>query len=150
MTNSKIAAGLLILLAIPAITVAAVPDIIKARQANFKKMGAANKAIGEELKKSAPSVAIILTSAKNLNVAGNAVFKSFPRGSGAEAGVKTAALPAIWQKPDEFKAASGKFLAAAAKLKSAAESGDLVKIKAAAGGLGPTCKGCHDQFRHKD
>ena len=44
---------------------------------------------------------------------GTATPSLFPRGSGSEAGVKTAALPAIWEKWTEFQAA--------AKLSEAAE-----------------------------
>ena len=36
---------------------------------------------------------------------------------------------------------------AAVKLAAAAKSGDAEAIKAAVGGVGKTCKGCHDTFR---
>lgn len=44
---------------------------------------------------------------------------------------------------DGWKAFSG----AAAKLADAARSGDAEAIKAQAGALGKTCKGCHDDFK---
>ena len=38
-------------------------------------------------------------------------------------------------------------VAAMAKLDAAAKTGSLDNIKAAVGGVGSTCKGCHDDFR---
>ncbi|MBK8175558.1 MAG: cytochrome c [Rhodospirillales bacterium] len=62
---------------------------------------------------------------------------------------KTEALAAIWEKPDAFKKAMDSFQEAADKLALAAD--DEPKVLAAAlGGLGKTCKGCHDDFREKD
>ena len=50
--------------------IAATPaETVAARQANFKQMGRAMKAIGEELKKPAPDLAVIRTSAGSLNQA---------------------------------------------------------------------------------
>lgn len=57
------------------------------------------------------------------------------------------ALPAIWAKPDEFKAAQEQFLNAVDQLNSAAQSGNLDSIKAAYGNVGASCQACHDSFR---
>jgi len=38
---------------------------------------------------------------------------------------------------------------AVGKLAAAAKSGDEGAMKAAAGGVGKACKGCHDDFRAK-
>ncbi|ULJ64616.1 c-type cytochrome [Wielerella bovis] len=67
-------------------------------------------------------------------------FQNDPKGNGD-------ALPAIWEKPDEFKAEQDKFLAAVDKLNAAAQSGDLAQIKAAYGEAGASCKSCHDAYR---
>jgi cytochrome c556 len=69
--------------------------------------------------------------------------KLFPPGSGSG---KTAALPAIWEKPDDFRKAMEAFGAAAADLGKAAET-DPKAVGPAVGALGKTCKNCHDSFR---
>lgn len=61
---------------------------------------------------------------------------------------KTRALPAIFEKPDEFKQAAERFQAAAAKM-AAVEKGNEAAFLAAAKELGKTCGGCHREFRSK-
>jgi len=63
--------------------------------------------------------------------------KVFPKGSHEG---DTGALPVIWEKPDAFKKSYGAFVA---------DTGDMGQIGAALGGLGKSCKGCHDDFRKK-
>jgi cytochrome c556 len=72
----------------------------------------------------------------------------FPEGSGVS---KSEALPAIWEKPDEFKEAITKFVDAANGMAKAAESGsgDMGSIGPAMKALGQSCKGCHDNFREE-
>lgn len=150
MNIRKLLLGALALIAVPTIVYAATADIIKARQTSFKKMGGAYKGLNDELKKSEPSVATLRTNANNLSAASNAAMGGFAKGSGAAAGVKTAALPAIWSKTAEFKAAKTKHKNAVAALKKAAAGNNVDAIRTATAGLGPTCKGCHDQFKAKD
>ena len=70
----------------------------------------------------------------------------FPAGSGEG---KTEALPAIWEKPDVFKAGLDKFIKAANEMSEVAESGDMQAIGPAIKALGGACKGCHDDFREE-
>ena len=131
--------------------IAATPaDTIAARQANYKQIGKAMKGIGDELKKPDPSVPVIHAGAKTIVGLAPHVLKWFPKGSGPESGVKTGALPAVWEKWPEFKLAAVKMLTASKALDAAAVTGDLAKIKPAVGALGGTCKGCHETFRAKD
>lgn len=67
-------------------------------------------------------------------------FQTDPNGNGD-------ALPAIWEKPAEFKAEQDKFLAAVDKLNEVAKTGKLDDIKAAFGDVGASCKSCHDSYR---
>jgi cytochrome c556 len=150
MTNKRWALCLAMIVAVPAVGFAAAPDTIKARQANFKKMGAATKAIVDEIRKSDGSVAVIRINGAALSKAGAAALRAFPRGTGPTAGVKTAALPEIWTKPKEFEAARQKFLTASRAFNAVAAKGDMAQVRTAFGALGATCKGCHDQFRAKD
>ena len=72
----------------------------------------------------------------------------FPEGSGVS---KSEALPAIWEKSDEFEEAVTKFVDAANGMAKAAEagSGDMSAIGPAMKALGQSCKGCHDNFREE-
>ena len=60
---------------------------------------------------------------------------------------KTNALPAVWEKPEAFKEAMDKFVAAANGIAAAVESGDRREIGGAMKALGGSCKGCHDNFK---
>ena len=63
--------------------------------------------------------------------------------------VKTAALPAIWGEPAKFKAAQDTFQNAVQGLVKVSRGSDEAAIKAAMGGVGKTCGGCHTDFRQK-
>jgi cytochrome c556 len=140
----------LALIVAPSVLVAAVSDTIQNRQKNYKKIGASFKGLNDELRKSAPSIAVIRTHATNLNKAALAVTDAFPKGSGQDSGVKTGASSTIWLKPQAFKTAHGNLLTASRELNAASRGSDLGQIRTAMSKVGPTCKACHDQFRIKD
>ncbi|MCW1402647.1 cytochrome c [Novosphingobium sp. MW5] len=123
---------------------------IAERQANFKVIGKSFKGMLDEGRKPAPDINVYRSNADALAKAATKIAGHFPKGTGSEAGVKTAALPAIWAKPGDFKAAAAKLVAASAKLNATAKSGNIDATKAALMAVGPTCKGCHDQFKAKD
>jgi cytochrome c556 len=134
-----------------AAVVAATPGgVIAARQDNYKQIGRANKAINDELRKSAPAMAVIQANAATLDTLAPRLTSWFPRGSGPESGVKTAALPVIWQRIPEFRADAANFATAAHNLRGAAASGDVNRVRAATAALGGTCRTCHETFRAKD
>ena len=126
-----------------------VADVIKARQAGYKAQGAAFKKMGDELKKGDPDIAVIRASAKVLADTSKNQYRWFPKGSGPEAGVKTAAKAEIWTNAAGFTAAQKAFEAEAGKLNAAAAKGDLGAIRPQAGAAAKTCGGCHDKFRVK-
>ena len=70
----------------------------------------------------------------------------FPEGSGVDG---SESLPAVWEKPDEFKAAMDKFVDAANNIAAAADSGEMSEIGPAIQALGKSCKGCHDDLREE-
>lgn len=119
------------------------------REAKFKAIGKANKAITEELKQGAPSLDTIKTNTTRLAALSTELPSWFPAGSGPGSGIETEARAAIWEKPEEFRQAAARFKAAADALNAAAASGDLARIRAAAPEAGASCKGCHDKFRDK-
>jgi cytochrome c556 len=125
-------------------------EVIKARQAHYKEIGKAMKAIGDELKKSAPDVAVIQANAATIDRLAPQVPSWFPAGSGPEAGVKTEARAEIWTKPEEFSTAAANFVTAARQFNATAQTGDVAAIGAAMKQLGGSCKGCHDKFRTEE
>jgi cytochrome c556 len=152
--NRKAISLALAALGLASVSVAAIAakpaDTIAARQANFKLIGKSFKAIMDQMKAPAADMALVQSSAEALAKASTKVHGFFPKGSGPESGVKTHALPAIWEKPADFKAAANKLVLGTKAMQVAAKSGDMNKVKAAFPGVGGACKGCHDQFKGKD
>jgi cytochrome c556 len=64
-------------------------------------------------------------------------------------GEKSAALPAIWEKPGEFKQAAERFETEAAKLVQVSKSGDEAAVKSQIAATAKSCGGCHETFREK-
>jgi cytochrome c556 len=77
-------------------------DIIKTRQKNLKELGASVKAIMDQLKTGMPDKTVTVPAAEKIAALAKDLPTWFPKGTGPEAGVKTAAKPEIWEKPDEF------------------------------------------------
>ena len=124
---------------------------IKPRQDKLRDMGGALKAITDELKK--PKVDwdnVIIPNAQTIKDRSGYLLNWFPKGSGPEAGVKTYALPAIWQKPDDFTEIGKAMQAEAIKLDQVANSRNLDALKTEAVTMGKACKACHDDYRSKD
>lgn len=133
------------------VAVAATPkQLIETRQGHYKAIGKATKAIFDELRKPAPDMAVFRASGPTLVQLSSQLPRWFPKGTGPEAGVKTAAKAEIWTKPAEFHTAAVNFNAAARAFNAAAIKGDGAAVGAAARTLGGTCKACHDNFKTKD
>lgn len=126
---------------------AAPTQVVQTRVSGFRELGAAFKAVNDGLRSKQPQTILIQQSARQIRNAANQMHGWFPAGSGPEAGVKTAARGEIWSQPGKFKSEQDKFIAAAAKLQAATNSGDLNLLRKEARSLGATCKSCHDSFR---
>lgn len=126
---------------------AAPAGTVHTRIAGFRELGAAFKAVNDGLRSDQPQTILILQSARQIRNAANQMPSWFPAGSGPEVGVKTAARREIWLEPGKFKSEQDRFIASAAKLQAAANSGSLDLMRKEARGLGATCKSCHDSFR---
>lgn len=122
-------------------------ETITTRSSNFKQMGRAQKALLDELKKSSPEIGVIRTSANTIASLAPQVSRWFPRGTGKESGVKTGALPAIWQQTARFNGSANQLTSAARNLQRAAAGGNLAQVRAGAAAVGGACKGCHDTFK---
>jgi len=133
-----------------AATPAAAPspqNAIAVRQAGFKKMGAAMKALNEQLKSNAPDKSAMVAAAQTIAPTAREQAKLFPAGSGPAAGIKTDALPNIWTDRGTFDAQMNKLLVESAKLVAVTNGGDTDAIRAQAKATGGVCAGCHRQFR---
>ncbi|OYU99678.1 MAG: cytochrome C [Burkholderiales bacterium PBB5] len=121
-------------------------DAIKYRQAAFTVMGNHVGRIGAMAAGKAPFDAKAAADSAHIAATlSNLPFTAF--GEGTDKGLPNRAKPEIWKDAGKFKAASEKMIAEVAKLETAAKSGNLDAIKAAMGGVGGSCKGCHDDFR---
>ena len=129
---------------------AAEPAVIEERQDNFEAIGDAFKAVRGELEKDAPDFTLIAAKASDINTRAAKIEDHFPAGTSVDDGFDTEALAAIWQKPDDFKAAAQKLVDESAKLASLAGEGDKAAVGAQAMTMGGACKGCHDNFRLDD
>ncbi len=137
-----------LLVPVTSVALAASPaGIIKVRHQNFEGMGRAMKGLFDELRKPAPNFAVFKASATVLANSAPRIANHFPKGSGPESGLKTDALPAIWQKPGEFTAATNRLVGTTQALQAAVASGNVMQVSKAAGDVGGSCKNCHDTFR---
>ena len=64
-------------------------------------------------------------------------------------GEKSHALPAVWGEAAKFKEAQDNFHKAVASLVAVSRGSDEAAQKAAIGGVGKACGGCHQNFREK-
>lgn len=119
------------------------------RHENMEDIGDATKLVSRELKKGQPDISAIQGAAANIATLAPQALGWFPAGTGPDVG-KTEALPAIWEKPEDFATKARDFEAAAKAFDAAAKSGDLTSINATFGDLGKSCKACHDPYRAKD
>src|SRR5687768_14245519 len=119
------------------------------RHENMESIGDATKAAGRTLKSGAPDLAVIRSTAATYTRLAPQVPSWFPPGTGPDVG-KTDALPAIWEKPQDFQQKARDFQAAVKTFDAAAKSGDMPAITKAFGGVGKSCKACHDSYRAKD
>ncbi len=146
-------AALVLSLSMSVIVEAASPEttLIKSRQDKLRDMGGALKAIDDELKKGNPDWDnIILPNVDTLQGRSGFLLNWFPKGSGPESGVKTYALPAIWQKADDFTKLGKAMQAEVAKFKQVATTRNAGALKEESFTLGKACKACHDNNRSPD
>ncbi len=150
--TAKAAIATAALLAIGALAAAetpatAPPEAIAARQSGFKKMGAAMKALGDQLKSDTPATEAMLAAATTIAATASNQGALFPAGSGPAPGLVTAALPNIWTDRGTFDMQMASLVAQSGKLVAVAENGDVEAIRAQVKATGATCGACHHQFR---
>jgi cytochrome c556 len=125
-------------------------EVIDARQTHLKAVGKGFKTISDNIKASEPDMAAIQAAAASVSVETADMADWFPEGSGPASGVKTDALPVIWETRADFDAKIADFQAAAATLDTVARAGNITAITEAFQATGATCKACHQTYRADD
>ena len=127
------------------------PAEIAQRQDNFEAIGDNFKAIREQLETDAPDMAIIQTSAADINERLQRLPDLFPEGTSMEAGYDTEALAKIWEDPEGFDEAIQNGIARSEEMMAAAATGDPEAVGSQVRNLGVNgCKACHDKYRVDD
>ncbi|HEY8572362.1 cytochrome c [Phenylobacterium sp.] len=119
------------------------------RHDNFEKLGAAFKAINDELRKSDPDTQLVARNAATMKALSTQLPTWFPKGSGKEARPKSEAKPNIWTDSAGFSSAASNAQVQISKLQQAAAGGDLGAVRGQIRATGGACKGCHDKFREE-
>lgn len=122
-------------------------QLVDARKLNFLDLGAAFKAVGDELRAGRSDSATVQYSVDAVARYSAQLSRWFPEGSGPESGFRTDALPAIWEQPEEFAAALRDFEEQAALFAEASQAGNASAIQTSFQLVGATCVSCHDKFR---
>lgn len=127
----------------------AVQKVVDARVAHYKEIGKAAKGIHDEAGLDQPDLAAIQANARIIEALASQIPSWFPKGTGQQPGVKSEALPVIWEQVPTFKQRAAGLAGAAHQIAAAAASGNLDATRSAASNLGGACKACHDTFREK-
>ena len=125
-------------------------EIFHTRHEGMEDFGKNSKKSRQALVASSPDLATIRTSGAAINDLASRSSNWFPAGTGQAVLPKTRALPAIWEKPDDFAAKQRDFEKAAGDFNTAAARGDVNAIKSHFDALGKTCKACHDTYRAEE
>ena len=132
-------------LTVYALAAAASPDAdIKYRQSVMKTSGGHMGALAAIVKGQVPHKQDIAMHVEGLAGVAAMTPHLFPAGSDQG---KTKAKSAIWSNAAEFDAKVKDFQTATAALQAAAKGSDPAALGAAVGGVGKSCKGCHDKFQ---
>jgi cytochrome c556 len=120
------------------------------RHEGMETIGKSVKTIKQTLDSGSPDIAAIRAAAAKIDELAGKSSGWFPPGTGQDVLRKTRALPAIWEKPEDFAAKDRDLQQAAQAFKAAADSGDMIAIKSRFADLGKTCKACHDNYRAEE
>ena len=125
-------------------------QVIGQRQEAMKGLGGAMKTLTPMVRGEQPwNQAEAVKAATTINNVSKAIPQVFPPGSGPESGVKTAALPIIWQQNADYQVKAKALEEASGVLLGLAQAGNADGVKSQFGNLGKACGGCHEVYRAK-
>lgn len=125
-------------------------QLINNRIRNFKDIGAAFKAVNDELKAGRVESTTVKYSIKSISRMTASMYQWFPEGSGLESGLKTRAKSSIWNNADDFNSVRSNFEQSIIALLAASEAGDETMIKTNFYKAAIGCKTCHELYREKE
>lgn len=133
------------------VPVASAPPNISAvvlnRRTHMAEMNGAMLEIGRQTASRRPDRASIGMQAGRIATLAPTIPAWFPRGSGIESGRLTAALPAIWQRPQDFSRRATALATAARSLQGLTKAGSPAALTAQARSVDQVCVACHRSFR---
>jgi cytochrome c556 len=124
-------------------------DVIKARQAGMKAVGAGFKGLMEQTR-GTPDAVTVKRHAASIAAQSPKVPAWFGPGTASAPGLKTGARAEIWTQMPAFRKAAAEFDAQAKRTLALANAGDMAALGPQVRALGGTCKTCHDSFRAKE
>lgn len=120
---------------------------VKFRQSHFVVLGGAMGRMDAHIKGTAAmDPASLQATAYVADQMAKYVFNGFLQGT-EQTGAGTRAKPEIWKEWDKFRKLGADMQGATAKLVEASKSNDAKALQAAFGGVGQSCKACHDVYR---
>lgn len=123
-------------------------DAVKYRQSSMFVMANHFGRIGAMVQGRVPfDAATALANAEVVSTMSRLPFAGFVEGTASTE--KGKAKANIWTDRAKFDAGAQKMQEEVAKLLAAAKTNNLDNIKAAFGGVGQACKGCHDDYRNQ-
>lgn len=126
-------------------------DAVEQRHGLMLQMATDLGKVGAMAKEEAPYDAAVAGKAA-ANIAAIASVLSmdqFPAGSEYQKSTDSFALPAIWEKQDDFLQKIADLNTAAAAFQTAAGT-DLASLKTGMGGIGAACGACHKVYRQPE
>jgi cytochrome c556 len=121
---------------------------IPARQMGMKQIGRTFKGINDQLHSGAPDAAAVKAGTQQLADLAAKVPSWFPRGTGPETGIKTAAKPDVWTKAADFRAKAAALASTTRALAAAAGRGaDAATLAPLVTQVGGACKACHTTYK---
>lgn len=119
---------------------------VKERKQGFKKMGKSMRAMGKMLKSGSTDMDVVKKSVNTLKVQSMKINTWFNNETSTESGMKTDALPAIWENKKDFAKKAKALTAAATKVQNSLGNSDF-ELKAALMSLKKTCGSCHKKYK---
>jgi len=121
-------------------------ELVEYREKRLKAAGGGMQALGQY---DGSNVEIAAAAAKTIDDVSGELLSMFPEGSGpGGTGIeKTRAKPEIWTNWTDFQAKAKGLDDASTLLTAAVATNDVDQIKTALGGVGKSCKACHESYR---
>lgn len=123
-----------------------VADAISQRQAGYKAIAAATGEV-KKVMDAGGDLTTVAGKAGEISAFAKRIPTLFPAGSGTESGIKTRALPSIWQNKSDFEANAGILGREADKLMAALQANDKAATAAAFATMTGQCGNCHRPYR---